>query len=184
MGALGHFVFDEGKMLAGIHGYIAEQRVETVSTLKRRIATLEAELATTTRLLNEERALAGKPTIAAAAAARRNPVAIRPTTGEDDLARALCAAVAKEYGVDVDDVIEESHRSLFVRPRHVAMYVLREGMGWSHERVGNLFSFRHHTTAIHACRVMEAKRVRDVDLDEQLSRFINELKARKPRREW
>jgi len=63
--------------------------------------------------------------------------------------------VAEYYGVPVTAITGPSHAEIYVRARHVGMYLARELTGASLSRVGRVFGGRHHTTVSAACRRIE-----------------------------
>lgn len=72
--------------------------------------------------------------------------------------------VARFYDVPEKYLFEKTRRKEVVRPRQVAMYLLREDFNGSYPYIGQKFGGRDHTTAIHAC----AKITRDSKKDERL----------------
>lgn len=59
--------------------------------------------------------------------------------------------VADFYDVDEKDLIAKSRQKEIVKPRQVAMYLLREDLKSSFPYIGKKFGNRDHTTVIHAC---------------------------------
>ncbi|MCH7882810.1 chromosomal replication initiator protein DnaA [Patescibacteria group bacterium] len=72
--------------------------------------------------------------------------------------------VARFYDVPEKYLFEKTRRKEVVRPRQVAMYLLREDFNGSYPYIGQKFGGRDHTTAIHAC----VKIARDAKKDERL----------------
>lgn len=64
-------------------------------------------------------------------------------------------AVSSYYHVPVADLLGEGRRREVVRPRQVAMYLLRSENGFSFPTIGQHFGNRDHTTVMHACGKIE-----------------------------
>jgi len=65
--------------------------------------------------------------------------------------RKIIQAVAGFYDLREKDLIKESRKQEIVRPRQIAMYLLREEMKSSYPAIGRKFGGKDHTTAIYAC---------------------------------
>jgi hypothetical protein len=65
-------------------------------------------------------------------------------------------AVVAYYGVTIDDLRGSSQAFRFARPRQVAMYLAREMTGREKTVIGRAFGDRHHSTVIHAVKVIGA----------------------------
>lgn len=84
----------------------------------------------------------------------------------------VLAIVARFYNVTVYDLMgKDRHRGLML-PRHVCMYLVKNELGESYEKIGESFGGRNHTTVLHACN-KTAKRLR---MDLRLVRDINAIK--------
>lgn len=70
----------------------------------------------------------------------------RETVGE------IQSAVAAEFGISVDAMTSGCRSRVVCRPRHVAMYLVRELTAAKLLRVGRLFGRRDHTTVINSVR--------------------------------
>jgi chromosomal replication initiator protein len=64
--------------------------------------------------------------------------------------KAVIQAVADFYDLKEKDIISASRKQEVVKPRQVAMYLLREELKSSYPFIGQKFGGRDHTTAIHA----------------------------------
>ncbi len=58
--------------------------------------------------------------------------------------------VAEFYEIDKEALIKKGRKKEVVRPRQIAMYLLRKEMNMSYPGIGKYFSGRDHTTALHA----------------------------------
>jgi len=76
------------------------------------------------------------------------------------------------YEINERFLFERSRRREIVKPRQIAMYLLREDFRGSFPYIGQKFGGRDHTTAIHAYE----KIVRDIKKDQKLAEEIKLLK--------
>lgn len=82
----------------------------------------------------------------------------------------ILQAVAKEYGVSVDDIMSNSRRSDISEARQMSMCLFAETSGYEPERIGSIFG-RNRTTVIYAIRKM-----RDLaSVDKRTQRHIANL---------
>lgn len=63
----------------------------------------------------------------------------------------IIETVVKFYDIHLNDMVQRSRKKNLVKPRQVAMYLLREELGYSYPNIGEKFGDRDHTTIIHAC---------------------------------
>ncbi|MDO8512541.1 MAG: chromosomal replication initiator protein DnaA [bacterium] len=66
-------------------------------------------------------------------------------------------AVCGYYNIVHSEIFSKSRRKEIVRPRQVAMYILRKDNGSSFPTIGTSFGGRDHTTAMHACEKIEGE---------------------------
>ncbi|MEK7627010.1 MAG: chromosomal replication initiator protein DnaA [Patescibacteria group bacterium] len=82
-----------------------------------------------------------------------------PTILSEFITISLCAitpmkilkGVSEFYEIKIDDLCDKSRKKNLVLPRQIAMYLLREELGYSYSNIGDKFGKRDHTTVIHAC---------------------------------
>ncbi|MBI1984907.1 MAG: chromosomal replication initiator protein DnaA [Candidatus Wildermuthbacteria bacterium] len=86
----------------------------------------------------------------------------------------IIAAVGEFYDLKEKDLIAPSRKKEVVRPRQIAMYLLREELKSSYPFIGKKFSGKDHTTAIYSCEKIE-KELRD---SESLVEEINLIRQR------
>jgi chromosomal replication initiator protein len=86
----------------------------------------------------------------------------------------IIQTVASFYDLREKEIISVSRKKEIVKPRQVAMYLLREELKSSFPFIGRRFGGKDHTTAIHAYE----KIARDVERDNNLSDEINLIKQR------
>jgi chromosomal replication initiator protein len=89
-------------------------------------------------------------------------------------AKKIIQGVAEFYDIKDRDILSESRKKEIVRPRQVAMYLIREEMKGSFPFIGRKFGGKDHTTAIHACR----KIAKEVEKNEGLTEEISLIRQR------
>ena len=82
--------------------------------------------------------------------------------------------VAEFYNLQEKDLFLNSRKKEIVKPRQVAMYILREGLNYSFPFIGRKFNGKDHTTAIYAYE----KIAKSIEEDESLAEEINLIKDR------
>jgi chromosomal replication initiator protein len=65
--------------------------------------------------------------------------------------RQVVNAVARAFGVSIDQMVGRSRSREIALPRHIAMYLLRKDSNISLPQIGQEFGGRDHTTVMHAC---------------------------------
>ncbi len=61
----------------------------------------------------------------------------------------------KFYNISMEDLIKESRKKEFVKPRQIAMYLIRKELDNSFPSIGDFFGGRDHTTVMHAVDKVE-----------------------------
>ena len=82
--------------------------------------------------------------------------------------------VAEFYDLKERDMLSTSRKKEIVKPRQIAMFLLRSELKSSYPFIGRRFAGKDHTTAIHACE----KIIRQIETDENLSNEISLIKQR------
>jgi chromosomal replication initiator protein len=59
--------------------------------------------------------------------------------------------VSEFYNIEEATIYEKTRRKEIVKPRQIAMYILREDFNISYPTIGEKFGGRDHTTVIHSC---------------------------------
>jgi chromosomal replication initiator protein len=62
----------------------------------------------------------------------------------------IAEIVAEFYNIKPEDLIKQSRKKEFVKPRQVAMYIIRTELDTSFPSIGDFFGGRDHTTVMHA----------------------------------
>jgi chromosomal replication initiator protein len=84
---------------------------------------------------------------------------------------AIQKAVAERFQIKPSQLKEKSNTQKVVRPRQVAMYLVKELTDASLPEIGRAFGGKHHTTVIHSIRKIEKER----QSDPELNRLIHSL---------
>jgi chromosomal replication initiator protein len=98
------------------------------------------------------------------------------TTGPTRLIsyKTLIRTVAEFYEISEKDLITNSRKKDIVKPRQVAMYLLREDLKYSFPTIGEKFGGKDHTTVIHAYN----KIAKEIQQDHQLMNEIETIRAK------
>jgi len=82
--------------------------------------------------------------------------------------------VAEFYDLKERDILSSSRKKEVVKPRQIAMFLLREELKSSYPFIGRRFGGKDHTTAIHACE----KIAHELEKNENLVNEISLIKQR------
>jgi len=88
--------------------------------------------------------------------------------------RQIIEAVTDYYDIEGQDLINRSRRKDIVRPRQVAMYLMREDLQASFPGIGEQVGGRDHSTAMHA----HDKITREIEQDESLEQEISGIRSK------
>lgn len=81
--------------------------------------------------------------------------------------------VADYYRIDEENIYEKTRRKEIIKPRQVAMYILREDFNISYPSIGQKLGGRDHTTVIHSCEKIKG----EVKNDQILAQEIAQLRS-------
>lgn len=81
--------------------------------------------------------------------------------------------VAEFYNIDEKHLYEKTRKREVVKPRQIAMYILRENFNSSYPQIGEKLGGRDHTTVIHACEKIKE----DIKKSDNLLREIEQIKS-------
>jgi chromosomal replication initiator protein len=70
-------------------------------------------------------------------------------------AKKIAESVAQFYNITMEDLVKQSRKKEFVKPRQVAMYLIRKELDNSFPSIGDFFGGRDHTTVMHAVGKVE-----------------------------
>jgi len=65
-------------------------------------------------------------------------------------AKKISELVAEFYNISMEDLVKQSRKKEFVKPRQIAMYLIRKELDNSFPSIGDFFGGRDHTTVMHA----------------------------------
>ncbi|PIP23934.1 MAG: chromosomal replication initiator protein DnaA [Candidatus Nealsonbacteria bacterium CG_4_10_14_0_2_um_filter_38_17] len=86
----------------------------------------------------------------------------------------IIQAVSEFYDLKERDLITSSRKKEIVRPRQIAMFLLREELKSSYPFIGRRFGGKDHTTAMHACEKIS----KEIEKNENIKEEIDLLKQR------
>lgn len=98
---------------------------------------------------------------------------ISPSTKISSIKK-IIKTVAEFYDISEKEMISNSRKREYLKPRQVAMYLLRNELKSSFPFIGRKFGGKDHTTALHAYK----KILKDLKKDENLLEEINSIKER------
>jgi len=81
-------------------------------------------------------------------------------------------AVTDFYNIEEKSLFEKTRRKEIVKPRQVAMYLLRVDLRISYPYIGEKFGQRDHTTVIHAYKKID----RTIEKDDKLNKEISDIR--------
>ncbi|MDP2934201.1 MAG: chromosomal replication initiator protein DnaA [bacterium] len=86
----------------------------------------------------------------------------------------IAEAVAGFYDININDLINRSRKKEIVKPRQIAMYLMREELKSSYPAIGSKLGGRDHTTAIYGCEKIK----KEIENDENLEQELGLIKER------
>lgn len=86
----------------------------------------------------------------------------------------ILKSVADFYSISLADLVKRSRKKEIVRPRQIAMFLLREETKLSFPEIGQKLGGRDHSTVIHACEKIKS----EVSVDEPLKQELVLIKER------
>jgi len=86
----------------------------------------------------------------------------------------IIQVVAEFYDLKEKDLLSSSRKKEIVRPRQIAMFLLRGELKSSYPFIGRKFGGKDHTTAIYACE----KITKELENNENLTNEISLIKQR------
>jgi len=79
--------------------------------------------------------------------------------------------IADFYSIEEDLIYEKTRKKEVIKPRQVAMYILREDFSISYPSIGEKLGGRDHTTVIHSCEKIKVDLKNDSTLGQDLSQI-------------
>lgn len=87
----------------------------------------------------------------------------------------LIQTVSLHFGVEIRTLLSEDRRKENMIPRQVAMYLLKNKLNFTYERIGNIFSGRNHTAVMYSCKKLEQVMKKDQQLVHELNIIRDKL---------
>lgn len=81
--------------------------------------------------------------------------------------------IANFYNIEEKSVTEKTRKKEVVKPRQIAMFILREDFNVSYPTIGEKLGGRDHTTVMHSCEKIK----NDLKIDNRLAEEINQIRA-------
>ncbi|MDB5204000.1 MAG: dnaA [Candidatus Taylorbacteria bacterium] len=82
-------------------------------------------------------------------------------------------AISSFYDIEEASITDKTRKKEVVKPRQIAMYILREDYGVSYPSIGQKMGGRDHTTVIHSCEKVK----NDLKNSNQLLQEVNQIRA-------
>ncbi len=87
----------------------------------------------------------------------------------------ILKAISSFYDITIDDLILKNRKKEVVRPRQIAMYLMRSELQFSYPGIGEKLGGRDHTTAIHAYEKISKNLLSDEKLSEEVSQIREQI---------
>ena len=83
-------------------------------------------------------------------------------------AKKILKAISEFYDISEKELTAHSRKKDVVKPRQIAMYLMREELKFSYPSIGDRFGGRDHTTAIHSCEKIANNLKTNPELEEEI----------------
>lgn len=90
-------------------------------------------------------------------------------------AKKIIKTVAEFYDIDEKDMTNRSRKKEFVKPRQIAMFLMRDELKSSYPYIGEKLGGRDHTTAIHSCEKISNDMKKDSQFEEEIKLIRDRL---------
>jgi chromosomal replication initiator protein len=87
----------------------------------------------------------------------------------------IALSVAEFYNITMEDLIKQSRRKEYVKPRQIAMFLARRELGSSFPTIGDFFGGRDHTTVMHGVEKMDNLTQGNDALKQEVDMIIEKL---------
>jgi chromosomal replication initiator protein len=91
--------------------------------------------------------------------------------------RKIAESVAEFYNISMDELLKQSRKKEYVKPRQVAMYIIRKELDTSFPTIGDFFGGRDHTTVMHAVEKIEILVGQTDSLKQEVNLIMDKLFA-------
>lgn len=83
---------------------------------------------------------------------------------------------AQYYGISIDDLLSSSRLRSLVRPRQMAMFLMKKMTSLSYPAISHKFRKKNHTTVLHAIKVIQQRREDDMSIRNDMERLMEILR--------
>ena len=97
----------------------------------------------------------------------RNSIKTKKTVSVENILQ----IVADYFGIEPELILKKTRRKEVVRPRQIAMYILREDFSIAYPTIGQKLGGRDHTTVIHSYEKIKKELKTDAELTQQISQL-------------
>jgi len=104
----------------------------------------------------------------------------RPMDKTDTPERRILVAVAEFYNLRDYELLQDTQNHAVTQPRFLAMYLVRELLGYSYPRCGKVLGNFHHTSIMYGCKITQKRRNADLHFNLEVERLIAKLLKRLP----
>lgn len=86
----------------------------------------------------------------------------------------LLDAVSDHYGIEKELILWEKRKKEFMMPRQIAMYLLKNKMHYTYERIWTIFDWRNHASVLYSCKKLEGL----LKKDKSILNEVNEIREK------
>ena len=87
----------------------------------------------------------------------------------------IAESVANFYSITMEDLLKQSRRKEYVKPRQTAMYLARKELGSSFPSIGEFFGGRDHTTVMHGVEKVEKAVTANDDIKQEMELILEKI---------
>jgi chromosomal replication initiator protein len=87
----------------------------------------------------------------------------------------IAETVSVFYNISNSDLIKESRKKEFVKPRQIAMYIIRKELDISFPSIGEFFGGRDHTTVMHAVEKINSQLEKNESFKQEIGLIMDKL---------
>lgn len=87
----------------------------------------------------------------------------------------IAQIVAEFYNLTIEDLIKQSRKKEFVKPRQIAMFLARKELNSSFPTIGEFFGGRDHTTVMHAVEKIEKNSNAELQAKQEIELIMDKL---------
>ena len=84
----------------------------------------------------------------------------------------LMSVVSDYYSISTSDLISKKRKRIYLLPRQIAMYLIKDIFDLPYKRIGSYFMNRDHSTVMHSCEKVS----NEIQIDHNLKMDVEKLK--------